>query len=74
MFKERALILSGTFKKKILIVRDNTKAFPKIAPLKIRGARGVMKERVLILRGDSAGDSLNSNMELVEKPNYYHCI
>jgi len=36
MFKEIALILNGTFKEKVLVVRDNTKAFPKIAPLKIR--------------------------------------
>jgi len=74
MFKELALILSGTFKEKVLVVRDNTEAFPKIAPLNIKWARGVMKERVPILGGDGAGDSLNSNMELVEKPNYYHCI
>jgi len=39
-------------------------------PLKIRGVRGVMKARILILIGNVEGESLNFKVELVEKLDY----
>jgi len=43
----------------------------RIPLLGVRGARGVMKEKILVLRRDVAGHSPDFKMELTEKLNYY---
>jgi len=58
------LTLRGIFKEGTTMLR--------IPLLRIRGERGVMKKRVLILIGDIKGESPNFKMELVEKLNYYN--
>ena len=48
---------------------QNVANFPKCR--KSGGARGVMKEKILVLRRDVAGHSPDFKMELTEKLNYY---
>ena len=43
----------------------------RIPLLRLRGVRGVMRERIFVLRRDVAGHSPNFKMELTEKLNYY---
>jgi hypothetical protein len=42
----------------------------RIPLLRIRGERGVMKARILVLIGDVKGESLNFKMGFVEKLSY----
>jgi len=55
------------------MLRGNKERIPmlRIPFLRLRGARGVMKERILVLRRDVGGHSPNFKMELTEKLNYY---
>jgi hypothetical protein len=65
-------LLSGIFKPLILggYLRKESH-YAKDSSLKnIRGERGVMKARILVLIGDVEGESLNFKMEFVKKLNY----